>query len=96
MNRDHDDPDSNKTKAWTMFESIIDSYKTNKMYFVTGFVMAVIGCVYAVFNDPYDRYGANKFVREVEERPGRDFDKPFGYEKTIKREREKNPELYDA
>ena len=93
-NRDHDDDKSRRTKAWTFLDSLADSYRTNKVYFVTGFCMAVFMCIIAMVNDPADRYGAYEYIREIEERPNREIDKPYGYERALKRDRELNPDLY--
>lgn len=57
--------------------------------------MAVFMCLIAITNDPEDRYGAYEYLRELEERPGREIDKPFGYERALQRDKELHPELYE-
>lgn len=64
------------------------------MYFVTGFLMAIFICTISIMHDPHDRYGAYEYVRELEERPAREIDKPLGYERALKRQKELHPDLY--
>ncbi|PZC81014.1 hypothetical protein B5X24_HaOG213536 [Helicoverpa armigera] len=93
-NRDSDDVDRNKSKVWTYIESISDTFNANKTYFVVGFCMAVVACALAMVTDPQDKYGVNDYVNAIEDRPGKEIDKPFGYERALNRAREQNPELY--
>ncbi|XP_022836352.1 uncharacterized protein LOC111363727 isoform X2 [Spodoptera litura] len=93
-NRDTDDHERNNSKTWTFLESLGDAYKSNKMYFVSGFVMAVIVSMYVMMHDPLDRFGANKYVTTLDNLPARDIDTNYGYQRAIKREREQHPELY--
>lgn len=95
-NRDNDDYEKHRSKTWTFLEFLSDSYSNNKVYFVTGFVMAVLMCTIAIMNDPQDRYGAFEYVRELEERPGREIDKTYGYERALRREKELHPDLKEA
>lgn len=84
-----------KSKAWTFLESLADSYTNNRIYFVTGFVMAIFTIYMVIINDPYDRHGVNKFMDDHAPK-SRDVDLPMGYERTIARERKEKPELYEA
>lgn len=93
-NRDTDDYERNNSKAWTFLESLGDAYKTNKMYFVTGFVMAVFVSIFVMMHDPLDRYGAHKYMESLDNLPTRDMDTPYGYQRAIQRQREQHPELY--
>ncbi|CAH1634899.1 unnamed protein product [Spodoptera littoralis] len=93
-NRDTDDRERNNSKTWTFLESLGDAYKSNKMYFVSGFVMAVIVSMYVMMHDPLDRFGANKYVTTLDNLPTKDIDTNYGYQRAIKREREQHPELY--
>ncbi|CAH0664128.1 unnamed protein product [Spodoptera exigua] len=93
-NRDNDDHDRNNSKAWTFLENLSDAYRSNKMYFVSGFVMAVIVSALVMMNDPLDRYGANKYMERLDNLPTREIDTPYGYQRAIKREREQHPDLY--
>lgn len=48
----------------------------------------------AMYNDPEDRYGVNKYMNQPSET--KEIDTPLGYQSMIKKQKEKNPELYDA
>lgn len=61
---------------------------------MVGFVLAVILGYFAMFNDPNDKYGVNEYMSQPPET--KELETPYGYQKTIKRQREQNPELYDA
>lgn len=58
--------------------------------------MAVVLCLGALAQDPQDRYGVYEKIEKIDEMPGREIDKSYGYEKSLKREKEKNPDLYEA
>ncbi|KAG6446917.1 hypothetical protein O3G_MSEX004649 [Manduca sexta] len=94
-NRDSEDT-GEKGKAWTFFDSMIDAYRNNKAFFVTGFVVTVIATLLSMANDPFDRHGVNEFLFKAESNLGREMDRPLGYERAIKKQKEQLGELYDA
>lgn len=58
--------------------------------------MAIICCSLVILYDPKDRYGAFKYVEKMDALPSQEMDKPFGYERTLEKERTRKPELYEA
>lgn len=52
--------------------------------------------MYAILNDPYDRYKVNEYIYKKHQEEEREIDKPFGYERTLQRETDGKPELYEA
>lgn len=96
MNRDNEESERDKSKTWTFLESLYDAYSNNRSVFLLGFFSAVIVCTLALICDPYDRSGINEYVRSLDEHEDRVMDTPLGYQNRIKREKEQNPELFDA
>lgn len=58
--------------------------------------MSLIVCSMVIMNDPQDRYGANAYLNSRETYEDSSVKGSLGYQNALKREREKNPELYDA
>ncbi|NP_001266353.1 Protein tumorous imaginal discs, mitochondrial-like [Bombyx mori] len=85
MNRDNDQGNDN-SRGWTFVDSIIETFRENKPAFLTGFVTAVILCYYTYYQ-PYS-YGTTE--------PERELDLPMGYERTIKKQKEMRPDLFEA
>ncbi|XP_026483250.2 protein tumorous imaginal discs, mitochondrial-like isoform X1 [Vanessa tameamea] len=82
---------------WTFIDSLLESLHKNRTSFVAGFVLSVIMCLFFLTNDPKDRYGVYKYVEKKEsEGEARYPDVPLGYKDTIRKHKEKNPELYEA
>lgn len=84
-NRDNDQGNDN-SRGWTFVDSIIETFRENKPAFLTGFVTAVILCYYTYYQ-PYS-YGTTE--------PERELDLPMGYERTIKKQKEMRPDLFEA
>ncbi|KOB72178.1 DnaJ-14 [Operophtera brumata] len=83
-----------KSKAWTLLESFAHSFYNNRTNFLAGFFMAVLLSYLAMYNDPSDKFGVNEYMNQPSET--KEFETPLGYQRTIKRQREQNPELYDV
>lgn len=53
-----------------------------------------------MWNDPSDKAGIYDYLRQRElvekDKPFLEMDKTLGYERTLKRQKEQNPELYEA
>lgn len=94
-NRDSDHQNE-KSRVWSILEIFADTYKNYKAAFLSGFFMAIIACYIAIMNDSHDRVGLEDYVRSTNDRECRDMDKTMGYEKSLQKERERNPQLYDA
>lgn len=62
---------------------------------MTGFFVAVLTCGLAIMNDPHDTR-LDDYFRTLEQKECREMDKTMGYEKALQKERERNPQLYDA
>ncbi|XP_028159544.1 protein tumorous imaginal discs, mitochondrial-like isoform X1 [Ostrinia furnacalis] len=96
LNRDSEETERDKTKAWTFLENLVDTYNAHRPAFVVGFLMSVV--IYTMImlqdNDP-DNF-VHRYAREYDNRVIREPDKPLGYERALKRQKEQNPELYDA
>ncbi|XP_072945341.1 protein tumorous imaginal discs, mitochondrial-like isoform X1 [Epargyreus clarus] len=97
MNRDSESND--RDSSWTFIDSLIDAYKRNSMSFVVGFAMAVFVSYIIIANDPHDKVGVHDYMRKKEVEKGDDyteFDKPFGYQRTLEKQKKEHPELYEA
>lgn len=91
-NRDTEQP-AKKTRAWTFLESVAQAYEENRATFLTGFFTSIIVAAIILSQSPHD----NKFKEFLDRPPEtREPDRQMGYERTIQRQRERNPELYDA
>lgn len=56
-------------------------------------------CTFTIFGDPEDRFGVDAYMRQREleqQNEDRMYKGPLGYQNTIRKQREQNPELYDA
>ncbi|XP_063366052.1 protein tumorous imaginal discs, mitochondrial-like isoform X1 [Cydia amplana] len=94
-NRDTEDAPRDSTQP-SFLDNLAETYRVNKPYFVIGFVMSLILCSMVIMNDPQDRYGVDAYMNRRETEEDRSVKGPLGYQNAIRREKEKNPELYDA
>lgn len=78
------------SQTWTFLESLADSFHKNRNTFLMGFMLAVGLCGFAFYNNPDNA----KYLNEPLE--SRELDQPLGYQRTIQRQKEQNPDLYDA
>lgn len=93
-NRDRDHQ-YEKSRVWSLLEIFADTYKNHKVAFITGFFVAVLSCFLAIINDPHNTH-LDDYFRTLEQKEFREMDKTMGYERTLQKERDRNPELYDA
>lgn len=96
LNRDSEDTERDRTKAWTFIESLADAFRSNKAAFLTGFFASILFGIIIMMNDPLDKYKMQERLRKWEEAEKGEIDKQMGYERTLQRQREENPRLYDA
>lgn len=64
--------------------------------FAIGFFTSIFVCFISMLHDPYDQYKVQERLEQWDNREIKDIDKPMGYERTLKKQREANPHLYDA
>lgn len=95
-NRDPGGGKRDKSKSWTFLDSMAETMRQNKVYFFTGFVLSAILCTFVILSDSSDRYGVHEYVMKHDYGSILDNDRPLGYERSLKKEKENNPELYDV
>ncbi|CAG9782198.1 unnamed protein product [Diatraea saccharalis] len=94
-NRDNEDTENDRGKAWSFIESLAETYRHNKTFFLAGFFTSIVLCLLAIMNDPQNRQ-VERYTREWDNKEIRDVDKPLGYERTIQKQKDENPKLYEV
>ncbi|XP_047507835.1 protein tumorous imaginal discs, mitochondrial-like isoform X1 [Pieris napi] len=86
--------DSEETKReskWTFIDSMVQAYENNRSAFLLGVIISLFGAWLVFFDAP--KYDVHEIQDHIETQP---LDVPMGYQKAIKKQKDQQPELYDA
>ncbi|XP_045778813.1 protein tumorous imaginal discs, mitochondrial-like isoform X1 [Maniola jurtina] len=84
--------------VWTFLDSMIDTFEKNRTTFLVGFFSSIIAFIMFASSDVKDTVGLQKYIDESErsEKELQYRDVPLGYRDTVRKQKEQDPELYEA
>ncbi|CAG4961020.1 unnamed protein product [Colias eurytheme] len=77
---------------WTFIDSMIDAFYRNRSTFALGFALSATLVIYLLTIDPSREFEITDYI-PTKDQP---LDVPLGYQKAIQKQKEQQPELYEA